>query len=316
MSGLEVFSTIIAAAQTIEYSLQVYGIVKKFTSAVSNELRYKNIIQQLFCTLRQIEENPHLQTPETHGHTKELKDTLDGIGNTLSRYKKSRFLASAAFIVKQKHYDEILNQLDYQRAALSLHITQLSYAALCDQKDVLNSIRAAVQRRPCSQTSSHHPGTSMQACPLQHARTDQIDTPRPLSCVLKEADQTPHQLSLDCLDAEQQEKTEILSQGDRPLERASIDDDPTELRLEDNTMAASGFQVLGIQICKGGSVTDAELMQATSKMNIGHNIHTGQGMQVIGQRVCSGARPRRFAGYYHHNTHQGNGNQLIGLMLE
>ncbi|KAI8624474.1 hypothetical protein F5Y19DRAFT_467813 [Xylariaceae sp. FL1651] len=137
--------TIVAGAQALDYALQFCDVIEKVVNAAGNKKRYQQTSQQLIGILQQIRASPHLQTPEILNCTKDLMSTVDDVYSTLSRRRRNRLVASIAFVIKQKNYDDIFTHLEHQKATLALHISHRNTNTLGDLTITSNDIWAKVQ---------------------------------------------------------------------------------------------------------------------------------------------------------------------------
>ncbi|TRX95864.1 hypothetical protein FHL15_003418 [Xylaria flabelliformis] len=83
-----------------------------------------------------------------------------------------------------------------------------------------------------------------------------------------------------------------------------------------NVHRGGGTQTIGVRLGPNASMTDADMLKATSNFLAHSNVFTGSGTQVIGQLIQSGATPRQFSGRYYNNHYEGSGNQVIGISFE
>ncbi|KAI0536548.1 hypothetical protein GGR58DRAFT_382397 [Xylaria digitata] len=122
----EVLGAVIAGAQALDYALQLCETIEKTLNATSNQKRYHQTSQELIGILQLIRSNPHLHTPEIISCTQELIGIADKLCSTLCQRRRNCFMASIAFAIKQKKYDDIFTCLEQRKATLALCISQLN----------------------------------------------------------------------------------------------------------------------------------------------------------------------------------------------
>ncbi|KAI1284786.1 hypothetical protein F5Y07DRAFT_14527 [Xylaria sp. FL0933] len=330
----EVLGVVIAGAQAIDYALQLCQTIDKALNAAGSQERYQKTSRELISMLQLIQSNPHLQAPEIISCTNDLIGTANSVCSALRQRKKNRFISSITFAVKQRNYDDIFIYLERQKATLGLHISHLNASALgkltVTSNDILTTVQSFYEKSlPCpSSASSERTFTETTYCHEKH-----VDDPRFSNTDVHSAKRLPSlmhnnhsALRPGVEDLEKQKparlrrvkalKTRCFGSQKPHQTRPFYSNKTTMSHLQGNIQKSDTFQIVGVEIGPNTSITDADLIRATSGLIAHNNVHTGNGTQVIGQRVCAGAQPRIFTGLYCNNEHRGDGDQVIGFSFE
>ncbi|KAI0805799.1 hypothetical protein GGR55DRAFT_690191 [Xylaria sp. FL0064] len=333
----EVLGVVIAGAQAIDYALQLCQTIDKALNAADSQERYQKTSRELISMLQLIQSNPHLQAPEIISCTNDLIGTANSICSALRQRKKNRFITSITFAVKQRNYDDVFIYLERQKATLGLYISHLNASALgrltVTSNDILTTVQSFYEKSlPCpSSASSERTFTETTDCHEKHVddpRSSNIDvhSAKRLPSLLHNNEelekQKPAHLSENLhVDEKRQGRLKALKTrcfgSQKPHQNRPFSSNKTAMsHLQGNIQKSDTFQIVGVEIGPSTSITDADLIRATSGLIAHDNIHTGNGTQVIGQRVCAGAQPRIFTGVYCNNEHRGDGDQIIGFSFE
>ncbi|KAI0414121.1 hypothetical protein F5X98DRAFT_349857 [Xylaria grammica] len=119
-------NTVTVEGQYIGYALQLCETINNTLTAAGSHQRYQQTSRELVNSLQLIRNNSYLQTPETTSCIRELISTADNICSALSQRKGNRLMLSIAFIIKRKSLRNLFANLERQKAALLLHISQLN----------------------------------------------------------------------------------------------------------------------------------------------------------------------------------------------
>ncbi|KAI3323767.1 hypothetical protein HD806DRAFT_495554 [Xylariaceae sp. AK1471] len=141
----DLLGVVVAGVQAFDYALQLCETIDRILNATGSRKRYQQTSQQLIGILQLIRASPHLQTPEILSCTKDLICAVDDVYSTLCRRRRSRFVASIVFVIKQKSYDDIFNYLEHQKATLALHISRLNADTLGELTATSNDIWIKIQ---------------------------------------------------------------------------------------------------------------------------------------------------------------------------
>ncbi|KAK8119709.1 uncharacterized protein PG998_004335 [Apiospora kogelbergensis] len=336
----EIFSTVVAGAQVIDYCKQIYDVFRKVYNAADNQKKYDATSEQLIDIIQQIEACPYLRTPGIIRCTKNVLDKLIDAHTTLSRPRKNIWTSSVAFAFKQKQYDQLFADLEHQREIMSLHIVYINTNTMGQMTATLDTIKdkvgdmtkyttegqETVSRAQIDSFSVEEPSEYL---PRREPAERQIttDDSRVVSHfgICETVDQCPvteqrpwlgpSRSLLSMMQEEAMEEPACIKQ--QPIETDGVEkkEDQFRSRLEGNIQRADDIQILGLDVCSGATIADADILRISSSLCIRNNIHAGKGTQVIGQRVRSGATAHPLAGEFCNNEHQGHGSQVVGLLL-
>ncbi|KAI1734357.1 hypothetical protein F4680DRAFT_343815 [Xylaria scruposa] len=142
----EILGTIVAGAQVVDYSLQIYNTINSIADAARNSERYREIGEQLKEIIEKVRDSPHLQTPVILRCTDQLITTINDTHRELCRRRKNHLLASISFAMKQKKYDKIFDDIEQQKSTLALYITQLNTEKLGEISPTVNKIWTQLRR--------------------------------------------------------------------------------------------------------------------------------------------------------------------------
>ncbi|KAI1363842.1 hypothetical protein F5Y08DRAFT_231893 [Xylaria arbuscula] len=303
----EVLGTVVAGAQVVDYSLQIYDTINSIVNAARKSERYREIGEQLKEIIQKIRDSPHLQTPIILRCTDQLIATINDTHRGLCKHRRNQFLSSISFVMKQKKYDKLFDDIEQQKSTLALYISQLNTEKLGEISPTIDKIWIQLQRdSEQHETDSiiDEKGETTTSCQIGNhsqieGKTHSSNLPK---LALPEVETTPD------------DNSQKTSPAYSPPPMSSL---ATEFK--GNTHSGSGVQTVGIQIGPGVSLTretDVKILKATSNFRAHANVFTGQGTQVIGQFVQPGATPREFAGRYYNNHHKGSGDQVVGISFE
>ncbi|KAI0977029.1 hypothetical protein F4678DRAFT_411555 [Xylaria arbuscula] len=338
----ELLGAVIAGAQAIDYALQLCKVIDKALHSAGYHERYQKTSRELIGILQLIQSSPHLQAPEIISCTKDLTGTANSICSALRQRRKNRFIASIAFAVKQKSYDDTFSHLERQKATLALCISQLNANTLGEltatSNDILTTVQSFYEQSlSCSSLTSYEQIPADMSEDYEEKSTDNPISPGPNVHIMKKFLSLKHnedswspQQGADGL-----KEDDTLQSDEKRVERVKASrtrymgvrkkhqghsseplDDNTMRQFQGNIQRSDTFQIVGMEIGPNASITDADLVRVTTGLSAHSNIHTGNGTQVIGQRVCAGAKPRIFSGEYCNNIHRGSGDQIIGFAFE
>ncbi|KAI1305690.1 hypothetical protein F5Y03DRAFT_394876 [Xylaria venustula] len=339
----ELLGVVIAGAQAVDYALQLCKVIDKALHSAGCHERYQKTSRELTSILQLIQSSPHLQAPEIISCTNDLIGTANSICSALRQRTKNRFIASIAFAVKQKSYDDAFAHLEHQKTTLGLCISQLNANALGELTATSNDILTTVQsfyeqsipypsltpyeQIPATDKSEDHeeksidnpissgPDVHIAKKLLSLKHNDDSWSPQPGASGPKGSDTLPrNEKRVGRVKASMTRNIGVH----RKHQAHSFDpsDDNAMRQLQGNIQRSDTFQIVGMEIGPNTSITDADLVRVTTGLSAHSNIHTGNGTQVIGQRVCAGAKPRIFSGEYCNNIHRGTGDQIIGFAFE
>ncbi|KAI1198612.1 hypothetical protein F5X97DRAFT_342512 [Nemania serpens] len=142
----EVLGTIIAGAQAVDYSLQIFNTINSIADAARNSERYREIAEQLKEIIEKVRDSPHLQTPIILRCTTQLITTINDTHQRLYRRKPNQLLASISFVMKQKKYDKIFDDIEQQKSTLALYISQLNNEKLGEISPTVDKIWGQLRR--------------------------------------------------------------------------------------------------------------------------------------------------------------------------
>ncbi|KAI0549720.1 hypothetical protein F4679DRAFT_545330 [Xylaria curta] len=142
----EILGTVIAGAQAVDYSLQIYNTINSIADAARNSERYRETGEQLKEIIETVRGSPHLQTPIILRYTDQLITTINDTHRRLCRRRKNQLLASISFAMKQKKYDKIFDDIEQQKSTLALYITQLNTEKLGEISPTVNKIWTQIRR--------------------------------------------------------------------------------------------------------------------------------------------------------------------------
>lgn len=339
----DVFSAVVAGAQAVDYSVQIFELFRRCLNANENKKRYQQSNQELIQVLEQISQNP-LQAPDVTTYTRGLIDKVQEINIPSQPKKRDRLMATISFFFKQKQHEDDSAYMEQLKTTLGLYISNSNTHILREFSAILGSITAG-QHTP-QQTSfttipEYQSGSTMSSTFHHHkSAEDQQQS----GCINRRDLMTPtmldkyvsitkyntyplkgqyncsrmsncHSKSKDIGWTSPISATQSASDYEKQGGTIASYDNST-ITLKGNVQAADSFQVIGVQITSGAGVTDADVMKATSAFRAHGNVHTGKGTQVVGQRVCAGAIPRKFAGQFCGNYNEGSGEQIVGLCFD
>ncbi|KAI1146810.1 hypothetical protein F4825DRAFT_176521 [Nemania diffusa] len=345
-----VFGTIVAGAQVVDYTLQICEAINSIAQAAGNKKRYQKTGQQLKEIIEQIRESPHLQTPIILDCTDHLINTINDTHQQLCRQRRSQFIASISFAMKQKKYDSIFSDFERQKTTLALYISQLNNDRLGEITPTVNKI-----------------WTKLECIPEQQVTDEEIHQKEQDTVLIQECDHTAARPSatrpvVKCLGRQGQENTQTplyhqIQNHHEKLSRSSGRNAPHQSTASPCSVPPKGDAKRESAICltdnnsmrgkmrledstrlpppsiQGGSSDDA-----TQEKNASHplkpspvtefkaNVHRGGGTQTIGVHLGPNASMtgvtdadmlRATSNFLAHaNIFAGDGTQVIGELVQ
>ncbi|KAI0182504.1 hypothetical protein EV127DRAFT_415027 [Xylaria flabelliformis] len=337
----EVFGTVVAGAQVVDYTLQICEAINSIAQAAGNKKRYQKTCQQLKEIIEQIRESPHLQTPIILDCTDHLISTINETHQQLCRPRRNQLIASMSFVVKQKEYDSIFSDFERQKTTLALYISQLNNDRLGEITPVVNKIWTKLQCIPEQQVADEiHPKDqkeqdtilSIQECYRTAARPS---VTRPTQTTIYHQVRNNHEKSSrisgrNTLHQITASPCSTCSEGDAKQNSAVCLTNDNSTRGKTHREDSIKLPPPSIQ----GSSADA----AAQVTNISHalkpspvtefkaNVQRGGGTQTIGVHLGPNASITRVTDadmlkatsnfLAHSNVFAGNGTQVIGQLVQ
>lgn len=135
----DIFSTVVAGAQALDYSLQFSEVLRRCIQANGNKKRYQQSNQELIQILEKISKSP-LQEDDITKHSQHLIDKVQEIDIPSQAKRRDRFIATMSFAFKQKQHEEDSVFLEQQKTNLGLHISNSNTHILREISDILNKV--------------------------------------------------------------------------------------------------------------------------------------------------------------------------------
>ncbi|KAK7908848.1 hypothetical protein PG985_016151 [Apiospora marii] len=137
----EVLAAVVTAAQAAEYCLKLCGLFDRLYHATATLREYQERILELTPLLRKIRQEPSLDTPEITSCTRSIAAILEPL-TFLNKRRRTRFLDSITFVLKQKHFSRVFDSIGEKKSTLALYISTV----------ILNEVRIGLR-------ASRHPDT-------------------------------------------------------------------------------------------------------------------------------------------------------------